>query len=74
MRPYSATPEQVERFQREREMFGLRYRCPECAHGKTRVSGPVFCTLGYPNETLLQAEHFLESNGQFVFCKYFELA
>lgn len=77
MKPYDATPEQVARFRRERDAFRLRFRCPDCAHARTSPPGrpgPTFsCTLGYPNDTLMAADGFLEGSGQFIFCKYFEL-
>lgn len=79
MKPYDASPEQVLCFRRERDAFRLRFRCPDCIHARRRPSSPGaaeatwFCTLGYPNDTLMAAEGFLEGSGQFVFCKYFEL-
>jgi len=78
MKPYAASLEEVARFRSEREAFALRYRCPDCAHARRSRPGTAdapefFCTLGYPNETLMAAEGFLERDGQFVFCKYFEL-
>lgn len=71
MRPYTATAAQVERFRRERAEFRLIYRCPDCEHF-ARDGGR--CSLGYPNRTLMEAEGYLEVEGQFVFCKYFEAA
>ncbi len=78
MKPYDVSPEQVSRFRRERDAFRLRFRCPDCVHARSRPSSPGAnaiwsCTLGYPNDTLMAAEGFLEGSGQFVFCKYFEL-
>lgn len=73
MKPYHATPEQADRFRRERDLHRLRFRCPDCVHARKSPDGGMFCTLGYPNETLMKADHFVENRGQFVFCKYFEL-
>ncbi len=75
MKPYDATPEQVARFRRERDAFRLRFRCADCVHARSRATpeAPPVCTLGYPNDTLMAADSFLERSGQFVFCKYFEL-
>ena len=70
MRPYVATEEEVQRFREERERFKLVYKCQDCAFvNKEDLS----CTFGYPNETLLKADVFLDKVGRFVFCKYFEV-
>lgn len=71
MKPYAATPEQVDRFRAERESFRLAYRCPDCLH--VTLDGRR-CILEYPNRTLMESEAYLEEGGQFVFCKYFEPA
>ena len=69
MKPYDATPEQVERYRREAAAFGLIFRCADCIH----VEQPAtLCSLGYPNRELLEADGYLDERGQFVFCKYFE--
>ncbi|MBM4395779.1 MAG: hypothetical protein FJ087_08820 [Deltaproteobacteria bacterium] len=70
MRPYAASPEEVERFRRERVEFRLVYRCPDCEHF---APGTGKCSLGYPNRTLMEADGYLEIEGAFVFCKYFEV-
>jgi hypothetical protein len=69
VKPYPATPAQVERFRSERDAFHLVYRCPDCIHvaGESQA-----CTLGYPNRELREADGYLDEAGQFVFCKYFE--
>jgi hypothetical protein len=71
VKPYAATPEQVDRFRAEREAFRLAYRCPDCLH--VTLDGRR-CILEYPNRTLMESEAYLEEGGQFVFCKYFEPA
>jgi hypothetical protein len=71
LKPYTATPVQIDRFREERRAFRLEYRCPDCLyvmHDSHR------CALEYPNRTLLEAEAYLDEVGQFVFCKYFEPA
>ena len=70
MKPYDVTPEQIECFRRERTQFRLLYRCPDCDHFSER-SGR--CSLFFPNRTLIEAENYLQQDGQFVFCKYFEI-
>lgn len=71
MKPYYASPGEVDRFKTQRREFQFRYQCLDCVH--IRRSDDT-CSLEYPNRTLLEAEGFLELEGQFVFCKYFEMA
>lgn len=70
MKPYYAEPEEVEHFKVQRRKFRFCYQCIDCVHMKT---SDHTCSLEYPNRALLEAEGFLEMQGQFVFCKYFEL-
>jgi hypothetical protein len=69
LEPYEASPDQVERFRRERTAWSLQYRCPDCVHVDPAT---MKCTQEYPNRTLLIADGYLESGGCFVFCKHFE--
>lgn len=73
MKPYHATREEIETFLQERKLYAFKYQCQDCVHSRS-LEGSIFCTFGYPNEDLMQSETFLESGGQFVFCKYFELS
>lgn len=70
MKPYQATPKDIERFKQERTGYGLVYRCPDCVH---HVYGTNRCSMDFPNQVLLESEKYLEESGQFVFCKYFEV-
>ena len=69
MKPYQATPEQVDRFRAEAAEHRLEFRCDACIHA---VPSTLACSLEYPNRTLLEASEYLEQSGHFVFCKYFE--
>jgi len=71
MKPYYANPSEVECFKRQRILYSFGYQCSDCVHMKTSSST---CSLEYPNTDLMNAEGFLEEEGQFVFCKYFELS
>jgi hypothetical protein len=71
VKPYAANPGQLDRFREERTRFRLSYRCPDCVHV---VPGTRACSLEYPNRNLLESEHFLQEDGNFVFCKYFEVS
>jgi len=70
LKPYYASPTEVQRFKAQRIEFSFRYQCSDCVH--QRLSDRT-CSLGYPNRALLEADGFLETEGQFVFCKYFEV-
>lgn len=60
-----------KRFQAEAEKYNLAYRCQQCVHV---LHGEDRCTLGYPNEKLVQGDvKAVDENGGFVFCKDFEL-
>ena len=71
MKPYTAPDGHVARFREERERFRLAWRCDDCVHV---VPATLACSLEYPNRTLLEADHYLEAGGNFVFCKYFEVS
>lgn len=60
------------RFRAEREQFDLRYRCEDCEHADTAGDR---CSLGFPMEHFGEGQHKCRTpEGDFVFCKYFELA
>ncbi|MBL6975993.1 MAG: hypothetical protein ISR64_09705 [Deltaproteobacteria bacterium] len=71
MKPYYASPGEIDRFKAQRNEYRFRYQCPDCVHIR---NSDHTCSLEYPNRVLLEAEGFLELEGQFVFCKYFEMA
>jgi len=70
MKPYFATPEQIDSFKAERKQFMLAYRCPDCLYVS---ADKLSCSLEYFNCMLMNFEEYFEEGGQFVFCKYFEL-
>ena len=69
MKPFPVSREKAARFVQERERYAFAYRCPSCVHYDVPNTR---CSLGYPNRTLMESDTFLESGGEFVFCKYFE--
>lgn len=69
MKPYQASPEQVDRFRIESAEHRLEFRCDACIHG---IPSTGKCSLEYPNRTLVESADYLEKSGHFVFCKYFE--
>ena len=59
------------RFRAEAERHALRYRCADCVHV---TPSTLTCSLGYPNTMLTNdSRHAISADGNFVFCKYFEL-
>ncbi len=70
MRPYQVSEEDLKRFIKERERFNLKYRCPDCVHFNEKDGS---CSLEYPNHTLMTSQKYLDSTGQFVFCRFFEV-
>ena len=70
MKPYDVPQEDVALFIQERAKYNLKYRCLDCVHF---VEATGECSLGYPNETLMESERYLDERGQFVFCRYFEV-
>ena len=60
-----------QQFRAEAETYALEYRCGACIHVHPGNGG---CSLSYPNEVLTHGEvRALDDDGQFVFCKDWEL-
>ena len=69
------TPEQIQAqnrvFREEVETYSFLYRCSDCVHVDPAT---LACSLGYPNGELARGEvRALDEDGQFLFCKDFEL-
>ncbi len=58
-------------FRREIVDRDLKFRCHDCAHAdKSRDK----CSMGYPSDVLYsQTVRIKSPDGQYIFCKYFEL-
>ena len=60
-----------EGFRRDVEKYGLLYRCDSCIHVRGTEQS---CVFNYPNEMLVRgAVRALDENGEWVFCKDFQL-
>ena len=59
---------------REREAYAFRYRCCDCVHASDPTAPETRCTLGHPTGHLADPdEPVLDDDGQWIFCKDFEL-
>ncbi len=60
-----------EGFRREVAEFDLVYRCDSCIHVRGEEHS---CIFDYPNEMLVRGDvQALDDNGEWVFCKDFEI-
>ena len=74
MKSTATTPQEQaetnERFQQETTRFRFHYRCDACAHIHRATKQ---CSMGYPNDFMLNAVVAIQPDGNLTFCKYFEL-
>lgn len=59
-----------EAFVAEAARLGFYWRCADCTHV---VPSRGACSMGYPNAIFAGPPHALQADGEFAFCKYFEL-
>ena len=57
-------------FRAEVQSFAFHYRCGSCVHVHRDTRS---CSLGYPNDFLVDREVAVQADGNLTFCKYFEL-
>lgn len=69
--PLLTLQDREDRFAAERERFGLRFRCDECAHV---IPTSRRCSMGYPNAVLTGPVRGLQDDGTPNSCKYWELS
>ncbi len=60
-----------DHFRVEARQFELRYRCRDCVHV---VPSTVTCSMFFPNTMLRDVDGPFQPDGNYAFCKYFELA
>lgn len=71
VKPYLPLPGEHEQFAAEVVDLNLKWRCPDCVHVAASAGR---CSLEFRTEDLMAAASFVESRGNFTFCKYFEAA
>ena len=71
VKPYIPGPGEHERFADQARSFRFIWRCPDCIHV---AASTTTCSLEFRTQDLMGATSFVESRGNFTFCKYFEAA